>query len=75
MFSQIKDRKNIEQNFYSVAGVRPQGWDQGVLGVKHFSVGIFASLTARSSLLCFVKKMLASRSDIRVSYILNLSKL
>ena len=73
MFSQIKDRKNIEQNFNSVAGVRPQGGGgQGVLGV-----GIFdgAPLTARSSLLCFVKKMLASRSDIRVSFIEYLSKL
>ena len=25
-------RKYIEQNFYSVAGVMPQGWDLGVLG-------------------------------------------
>ena len=32
VFSQIKDRKHIEQNFYSVAGVLPQGWDLGVLG-------------------------------------------
>ena len=27
-----KDRKHIEQNFHSVAGVMPQGWDLGVLG-------------------------------------------
>ena len=32
MFSQIKDRKHIEQNFYSVAGIMPQGWVLGVLG-------------------------------------------
>ena len=31
-FLQIKDRKHIKQNFYSVAGVMPQGWDLGVLG-------------------------------------------
>ena len=30
-------RKYIEQNFDSVAGVMPHGWD---LGVKNFSVGI-----------------------------------
>ena len=30
-FLQIKDRKHIEQNFHSVAGVMPQGWDLGVL--------------------------------------------
>ena len=33
VFSQIKDRKHIEQNFHSVAGVVPQGWDFGALGV------------------------------------------
>ena len=32
MFSQIKDRKHIEQNFHSVAKVMPPGWDCGVLG-------------------------------------------
>ena len=31
-FLQIKDRKHIEHNFHSVAGVMPQGWDLGVLG-------------------------------------------
>ena len=31
VFSQIKDRKHIEQNFYSVAAVMPQGWDLVVL--------------------------------------------
>ena len=45
-------RKYIEQNFYSVAGVMPQGWDLGVLGVKNFSVGICdgAPSAAHSSL-------------------------
>ena len=32
VFLQMKDRKNIKQNFDSVAGVMPQGWDLGVLG-------------------------------------------
>ena len=27
-----KVEKHIEQNFHSVAGVMPQGWDLGVLG-------------------------------------------
>ena len=41
VFSQIKDRKHIEQNFHSVAMVMPPGWDLWVLGgVKNFSVGI-----------------------------------
>ena len=45
-------RKYIEQNFYSVAGVMPQGWVLGVLGVKNLSVGICdgAPSTAYSSL-------------------------
>ena len=54
VFSQIKDRKHIEQNFHSVARVMRQGWDLWVLGgVKNFSVGICdgAPSTARSSLL------------------------
>ena len=51
VFSQIKDRKHIEQNFHSFAGVMPQGWDLGVLGVKNFRVGICdgAPSTAHSS--------------------------
>ena len=32
VFSQIKDRKHIEQNFHSDAGIMRQGWDLGVLG-------------------------------------------
>ena len=31
-FLQLKDKKHIEQNLYSVAGVMTQGWDVGVLG-------------------------------------------
>ena len=52
VFSQIKDRKHIENNFHSVAGVMPQGRDLVLLGVKNFSVGICggAPFTARSSL-------------------------
>ena len=51
----LKIKKHIEQNFYSVAGVIPQGWDFGVLEVKkNFSMGICdgAPSTARSSLFC-----------------------
>ena len=52
MFSQIKDRKHIEQNFYSVAKVMPPGgglWGAG--GVNNFSLGICdgAPSTAHSS--------------------------
>ena len=36
--------KYIEQNFDSVAGVMPQGWDLGVLGGKNLSVGIRMAL-------------------------------
>ena len=51
-FLQIKDKKkHIEQNFHSVAGVMPQGWDLGCWWVKNFSVencdGV--PLTAHSS--------------------------
>ena len=51
MFSQIEDRKHMEQNFHYVAGVMPQGWHFGVLGVKNLRVGICdgALWTARSS--------------------------
>ena len=43
--------KHIEQNFHSVDWVIPKGWDLGVLGVDHLSVGIGngAKSTARSS--------------------------
>ena len=40
MFSQIKDRIHIEQNFHSVAWVMPQEWDLGVLdGSKSLARG------------------------------------
>ena len=32
VFSQIKDREHIEQNFHYVAGIMPQGWDFGCFG-------------------------------------------
>ena len=52
VFSQIKDRKHIEQNFYSVAKVIPGMGLRGAGGVKNCSVGICdgAPSTARSSL-------------------------
>ena len=51
VFSQIKDRIHIEQNFHSVAKVMPRGGTWGAGGVKNFSVGICdgAPSTARSS--------------------------
>ena len=53
MFSQIRDRKHNEQNFHSVTGIMPQGWDLGgcLGGVKNFSVGICDGVpsTAHSS--------------------------
>ena len=51
VFSQIKDRKHIEQNFHSVAKVMPGVGLRGAAGVKNFSVGICdgAPSTARSS--------------------------
>ena len=52
MFSQIKDKKHIEQNFDSFAWVLSKGWDLGCrVGVKNFSMGIRdgAPPTAHSS--------------------------
>ena len=54
MFSQMKDRKHIEQNFHSVSGVMPKGWDMGGGGagwVKKISEGIWdgAPSTVHSS--------------------------
>ena len=51
VFSQIKDRKHIEQNFHSVTRVMPQDGTVGARGVKNFSVGICdgAPSTAHSS--------------------------
>ena len=57
MLSQIKDRKHIEQNYHSVAGIMPQSWGWGG-GVKNFSVGIHdgAPSTAPSSELLLFEK-------------------
>ena len=53
VISQMKDRKNIEQNFHSVARILPQGgtWGAGE-SKKNFTVGICdgAPSTARSSI-------------------------
>ena len=51
VFSQIQDRKHIEQYFHSVAKVMPRVGTAGAGGVKNFSVGICdgAPSTARSS--------------------------
>ena len=51
VFSQIKDRKHIDQNFHSVAKVMFRCGTAGCWGVKNFSVGICdgAPSTARSS--------------------------
>ena len=50
-FLQIKDRKHIEQNFHSVAGVMPKGGTWGCWVGLNFSVGICdgATSTAHSS--------------------------
>ena len=52
MFSQIKDRKHIEQNFHSVAKFMPQVGLRGAGGVKNLSAGTCdgAPSTARSSI-------------------------
>ena len=39
VFSQIKDRKHIEQNFHSVARVIAPGWDLWVLGGQTLAWG------------------------------------
>ena len=59
-FSQIKDRKHIEQNFHFVAKVMPPVGTVGAGGVKNFSVGICdgAPSTARSSFLIEVIQVL-----------------
>ena len=58
VFSQIKDRKNIEQNLHSVAKVMPRVGLRGAGGVKNFSVGICdgAPSTAHSCLFFLVDK-------------------
>ena len=42
MFSQIKDRKNIEQNFHSVARILPQGGTWGAGENKQTLLWVFA---------------------------------
>ena len=51
VFSQIKDRKHVEQNFHSVARAIPRMGLVGAGGVKNFSMGICdgAPSTARSN--------------------------
>ena len=39
VFSQIKDRKYIEQNFNSVVRIMGQGWDLGCWGSKTLAWG------------------------------------
>ena len=50
-FLQIKDRKHIEQNFHSAAGVMPQGWDMGVLGGSKTLAWGFAMVPLRLHIL------------------------
>ena len=52
MFSQIKDRKHIEQNFILLSGSCARSGTWGAGWVKNFSLGICdgAPSTARSSL-------------------------
>ena len=38
----LTNRKHTEQNFHSVAGVMPKGWDLGVLGESNTLVWGFA---------------------------------
>ena len=67
MFSQIKDRKHIEQNFHSDAKVMPRGGTPEGLrvagGVKNFSVRICdgAPSTARSSLKFQMRYLVVSK--------------
>ena len=55
VFSQIKDRKHIEQNFHSVARVMLLC---GTWGIKNFSLGIYdgAPSTVRSSFRLYYAK-------------------
>ena len=43
VFSQMKDTKNIRRKFYSVAWVRPQGWEFGALEVTRGVKKLFFS--------------------------------
>ena len=70
VFSQIKDRKHIEQNFHSVAKVMPRGGTEGCLGSQNFTVGYCdgAPSTARSSfglqkqLFCYWRSLIGIRA-------------
>ena len=56
MFSQIKDRKHIEQNIHFDVWVIPWGWDLGVLGgggSKTLTWGFAAPPSTAHSSLCF----------------------
>ena len=53
-FLQIKDRKHIEQNFHSVAGVMPQGWDLGVMGGSKTLAWGFAMAPHRLRILVYI---------------------
>ena len=41
VFSQMKDRNYIRQDFHTVTWVMPQGWDFGALGVARGSKNSF----------------------------------
>ena len=70
MFSQIKEIKHIDESFHSVAGVMPQVWVLGVLGVKNFSIGLLvgAPSTARSSLTLLFSNMYSGAMGLFGSY-------
>ena len=53
-FLQIKDRKHIEQNFHSVAGVMPHVLDLGVLGGSKTLAWGFAMAPHRLRILVYI---------------------
>ena len=53
-FLQIKDRKHIEQNFHSIAGVIPQELDLGVLGGSKTLAQEFTMVPHRLRILVFI---------------------
>ena len=81
MFSQIK-RKYIEQNFHSIAGVLPQGWDLGCWGFKNFSVGICDggpstthSCIIIAGIVTFISMLNATSETLKARKIINLKHL
>ena len=72
-FSQIKDRKYIEQNFHFVAKVMPWVGTVGAGGVKYFSVGICdgAPSTVRSSFLFSPRKHMSQHMHTSIQKILS----